>query len=306
MGLHMSNASRLLPYKTEFEMPTWLLIAATYGAWLILMMFYSNLTSVFWLMLMMLVLALFGSVCHELLHGHPSNKQKLNDAIGTPPLSLYPYFDYKRTHLKHHNEDDLTKPGIDPESFFIRTQDWVQMSAWQQKLAWVNMTLAGRLLLGPARSYLALIGRCRAEFRNGNTHITRQWLAYIVSTILVLCLVVFIFKIPIAIYLLAVYLGHALIALRSFYEHQTHSEPKHRSVIIPSIKSLSFLYLYNNLHVVHHKHPGLAWYLISAEFQRNQQSYHQSNGGFSYQGYHEWLKFLFQPVASPIFPESGQ
>lgn len=287
-------------------MPTWWLIVTTYGAWSLLMMFYSILNPLVWVILMGLVLALFGSLCHELLHGHPSNHQKLNDAIGTPPLSLYPYFDYKRTHLKHHTEDDLTKPGIDPESFFILAQDWTKMSPWQQKLAWVNMTLAGRVLLGPTYSYLALVRSCQADFQNEGAQVKRQWLAYLLSSVLLLCLVFFTFRIPIGMYLLAAYIGHALIALRSFYEHQQHPEPTHRTVIVPSIKPLSILYLYNNLHVVHHKHPGLAWYLIPAEYQRNRQRYHQSNGGFSYQGYHQWLKFLFQPVVSPVFPDARQ
>lgn len=301
----MSDISKTIPYKIGIELPTCLLIVATYGVWCLLMVFYANLHAAFWLMLMVINLALFGSLCHELLHGHPSNSQKLNDAIGAPPLSLYPYFDYKRTHLKHHTEEDLTKPGIDPESFFILARNWRQMSVWQQKLAWINMTLAGRLLMGPARAYLALILNCRTDIRNRDTHAIRQWLVYVISSALLLCLVVFMFKIPVGMYLLAVYLGHAVIALRSFYEHQTHSCPRHRSVIMPSIKPLSFLYLYNNIHVVHHKYPGLAWYLISGEYQRNQQYYHQSNGGFSYPGYHGWLKYLFQPVASPVFPESS-
>ncbi len=294
-----------LVLKTRFETPTWLLIAGVYGAWGLLVVFYLQISPLVWLVLMSLVLALFGSLCHELLHGHPSNSQKLNDAIGTPPLSLYPYFDYKRTHLKHHDEAFLTEPGIDPESFFVHSNRWQNMNRIQRGLARFNMTLMGRLLFGPMRTYIGLVRQASIEIRGGDTLLKRQWLSYFVSVSLLLWVLVGYFHIPLGLYILASYMGHSLIALRSFYEHQTHAKPEQRTVIVVTALPLGFLFLFNNLHVVHHQHPGLAWYLIPGEYQRNKASYLQSNGGFNFVGYHVWLKFLFRPVASPVFPRSS-
>ena len=291
--------------KTQFEIPTWSLIGGVYGSWVLLVLFYSSLAPLLWLILMSLVLALFGSLCHELLHGHPSNHQKLNDAIGTPPLSLYPYFDYKETHLKHHDDAFLTVPGIDPESFFIRSEQWQTMSTLRRMLARFNMTLMGRLLLGPMRTYIGLASLISTEIRGDDPLRKRQWLTYLTSVALLLWLLHSYFHVSLALYVLAAYMGHSLISLRSFYEHQTHVQPEHRTVIVATALPLGFLFLFNNLHVVHHQHPGLAWYLIPAEFERNKSHYLDSNGGFSFSGYTSWFKYLFKPVASPIFPGSS-
>ncbi len=300
----MQITSPVLRNKTRFEFPTWSLIIAVYTAWTALLLFYSSLHPLLWLLLMSLVLALFGSLCHELLHGHPSNNQKLNDAFGLPPLSLYPYHDYKKTHLKHHDDAFLTEPGIDPESFFVRSQHWQTMSRVQQSLARFNMTLGGRLLLGPIRTYIGLVKLALAEIQGDNPLLRRQWLTYIASVALLLWLIIGYFHVPASAYVLAAYLGHSLIAFRSFFEHRTHIEPEQRTVIVPTVLPLGFLFLFNNLHVVHHIHPGLAWYLIPGEFKLHEAQYRQSNGGFSFVGYRAWLKYLFQPVASPVFPHS--
>ena len=298
----MQSTPPVLILKTPFEIPTWLLIAGVYGAWSLLVVFYSAIYPLLWLVLTSLVLALFGSLCHELLHGHPSNKQKLNDAIGTPPLSLYPYFDYKRSHLKHHDEAFLTEPGIDPESFFVRSEQWHNMNRVQRVLARFNMTLTGRLLFGPLRTYIGLARQASTEIRGNKPLARRKWLTYIASVVLFLWLLQGYFHIPAGLYILAAYMGHSLIALRSFYEHQTHVESNQRTVIVTSTLPLSFLFLYNNLHVVHHQHPGLAWYLIPGEFERDKLRYLERNGGFNFTGYRAWYKHLIKPVASPVFP----
>ncbi len=300
----MQSAPSVLRYKTRFEIPTWALVGGVYGAWGLLAALYSNISPLLWLLLMSSLLALFGSLCHELLHGHPSDNQKLNDAIATPPLSLYPYFDYKRTHLKHHDDAFLTEPGIDPESFFVRSDQWKKMNRVQRALAHFNMTLTGRLLFGPMRTYVGLARQALSDFRENDAILTRQWLRYIVSVVLVLWLLAYYFHIPPGLYILAAYIGHALIAFRSFYEHQTHAEPEQRTVIVETALPFGFLFLFNNLHVVHHQHPGLAWYLIPEEYLRHKSHYQLCNGGFNFTGYRTWLQYLFRPVASPVFPQS--
>lgn len=292
--------------KYTVETPTWLLIVGIYAVWCLILSLYTYLHPLIWTMLMSPILALFGSMCHELLHGHPSDNQTLNDAIGTPPLSLYPYFYYKWTHLKHHRDENLTLPGIDPESFYVCPKKWAQIQRWQQILAWVNMTLAGRILLGPARSYLTLARQLMTDLNSKDASVKKQWFIFLLSVVFLLMIVVTLFKVPVAMYLLAVYFGHAIISLRSFNEHQTHQDSNHRTVLVESIFALNFIFLYNNLHVVHHRYPGLSWYLILAEYQNNRHNYHQSNGGFYYSGYRTWLQFLFRPIASPIYSESNK
>ncbi len=57
---------------------------------------------------------------HELLHGHPTRNAAFNRFLGLLPLAVwYPFDEYKRSHLAHHEEAHLTYPGIDPESNYL-------------------------------------------------------------------------------------------------------------------------------------------------------------------------------------------
>jgi fatty acid desaturase len=45
------------------------------------------------------------------------------------------------------------------------------------------------------------------------------------------------------------------------------------------------LFLYNNLHVVHHDRPGLPWYRIPAFYRAHRAAIVAANGGLVYDGY---------------------
>ena len=60
-----------------------------------------------------------------------------------------------------------------------------------------------------------------------------------------------------------IYPGASLAMLRSFAEHRAAPEPERRTAIVENARILGPLYLYNNLHVVHHVRGGLPWYRIS-------------------------------------------
>jgi fatty acid desaturase len=65
---------------------------------------------------------------------------------------------------------------------------------------------------------------------------------------------------PVWAYLLSAYLGLSILKIRTFLEHQAHERASARTVIIEDRGPLAFLFLNNNLHVVHHMHPKLPWY----------------------------------------------
>ena len=69
---------------------------------------------------------------------------------------------------------------------------------------------------------------------------------------------------PVWAYLLAVYLGTALLKIRTFLEHRAHEAFRARTVIIEDRGPLSYLFLNNNFHVVHHMHPAVPWYELPA------------------------------------------
>ena len=65
------------------------------------------------------------SLQHEIIHGHPTRKRWINNLIGQWPLALWlPFENYRHSHLAHHNDERLTDPLDDPESYYWRQEDW--------------------------------------------------------------------------------------------------------------------------------------------------------------------------------------
>ncbi len=62
---------------------------------------------------------------HEVIHGHPTPWRTVNEALGVWPLSLWlPYRIYRETHMRHHQDANLTDPFEDPESYYWTTAGW--------------------------------------------------------------------------------------------------------------------------------------------------------------------------------------
>src|SRR5262249_10801369 len=97
------------------EWPTIALAGGIYAAFAILTWFQASIP---WWILMPLggyVVCLHGSLQHEVVHGHPTPWRKVNEALIFPSLWLWlPFSIYRRSHITHHRDSDLTIPGIDP------------------------------------------------------------------------------------------------------------------------------------------------------------------------------------------------
>ena len=99
------------------EWPTWLLLIGVYGAWFALLLGSPVIGAWPATLLLVPLLVLWLSVQHELLHGHPTRLPWLNKLLGYTPFAVwYPYTLYRDSHLRHHRDEDLTLPGLDPES----------------------------------------------------------------------------------------------------------------------------------------------------------------------------------------------
>lgn len=98
------------------EWPTVALIAAVYATVALLVWFHQDLP---WWIIMPVggyAAALYTSLQHEVLHGHPTGNRRLNEALIFPTLTFWlPYGRYRDTHLRHHNDADLTDPRLDPD-----------------------------------------------------------------------------------------------------------------------------------------------------------------------------------------------
>ena len=252
---------------------------------------------------MSLTLALYSSISHELIHGHPTRSRCVNMAFGFIPLTLvYPIHLFRETHLKHHHDEDLTIPGIDPESFFHCPIKWQEKSRIARLYAWVNMTLSGRLLCSLPNTLVQVARYFIRDMRYGNLTKRAIWIVHFALVILVCAMVVELGWMPLEVYLLCAWIGHMIIAFRAFFEHRPAQHPSHRIVIVRSNWFFSFIYLSNNYHAVHHQFPKLPWYEIPRVYKARDAEILSGNSQFYFHGYFRWLAFLFKPVHSPVHP----
>ncbi|MDZ7908968.1 MAG: fatty acid desaturase [Gemmobacter sp.] len=234
------------------------LLLATYALWAMGTTWIAAWSPLAGVLVTGLAIAQFSSLQHEALHGHPFRQRWLNEAAVFPALCLtVPYGRFRDTHLAHHHDPVLTDPYDDPESNYLDPAVWGRLAAPLQRLLMWNNTLLGRVLLGP------LIGTffwLRTEARliaRGDRAVMRDWGLNLLGLVPV---VWWLWLAPMSgwAYLAAAYLGHAILKIRTFLEHRAHDLPRARTVIVEDRGPLALLFLNNNLHVVHHTHPGVA------------------------------------------------
>jgi fatty acid desaturase len=103
--------------------------------------------------------------------------------------------------------------------------------------------------------------------------------------------------------LLVAYPGMSLGLLRAFYEHRAAAQFAERTASVESNFVFGMLFLYNNLHVVHHGQPAMPWYDIPRYYRENKDELLKGNGQFVFRGYGVLArKYLLSPVFNPIHP----
>ena len=296
------------------EWPTVAVIAACYGAWVAGGFLFVNSWAATGLVLMGLCVALHSSLVHECLHGHPTRVAWINELLVGLPLGLvYPYRRFRALHLQHHADERLTDPFEDPESYYRARWQHEAMPGWLKALLVVNNTMVGRLVIGPL---LATAGFLASEVRllmSGDKSVRRAWLHHAAGLVLVLVAVQWAFGIPLWLYALVPgWIGQSILAVRTYAEHQWSERPDGRTIIVER-SPLSFFFLNNNLHLVHHKLPAVAWYRLPARFRERRDEWASMNGGYVYPNYLALLRsYAFrakEPVIHPVLrrqPEAGR
>jgi fatty acid desaturase len=287
------------------EWPTLALAAALYLAFGALTWWHAALP--WWVILPAgaYLVCLHGSLQHEAVHGHPTPWAWLNEALVFPSLWLWmPFRSYRTKHLVHHRNEMLTDPREDPESMYVTPEAWAAMGSWRRGFQLANNTLLGRLTLGPPvmvwrfwRDEIARLGR---GDRSGLGPIG----LHLAGCALVLAWVLGVCGMPFGEYLLLyAYPGLALTLVRSFLEHQARPEVDHRSVLIEAGPVMSLLFLNNNLHALHHAHPGVSWYRLPALYRARRDELLAANGGYRYGGYLEIARrHLLRPKEPVLHP----
>jgi len=288
---------------SRLEWPTLALMLLCYGLWTVAGLVIWPVAPLAALAVMAVMAALHSSLTHECLHGHPTRDRRVNEVLAGLPLTLvYPYRRYRALHLAHHNDERITDPFEDPESHYVARWKHTRMPRWLQGLLVVNNTLAGRMVLGPV---LGVAGFLRDEARllaAGRRDVWRAWIAHLAGLLPVLALV-HAFGIPLWLYAVAVaWPALALISIRTFAEHRWHDAPDGRTIIVER-SPLSWLFLNNNLHIVHHQVPSAPWYALPALYAERAADWQALNRGYVYPGYgvlfREYALRPKEPVVHP-------
>lgn len=288
----------------RIEWPTLAMIVLCYALWAMAGAMLWPTAPVAALAVMAVMTALHSSLTHECLHGHPTRNRHVNEALCALPLSLfYPYRRYRALHLAHHNDARLTDPLEDPESFFKTRWQHARMPRWKQALLLANNTLLGRIVLGPVLGATGFLWSEARLIRAGKPGVRRAWALHLAGLMPVLALVQG-FGIPLWLYILAVvWPALALISIRTFAEHRWHDEPEGRTIIVER-SPLAWLYLNNNLHIVHHKLPHAPWYALPRLYKARREAWKGLNKGYVYPNYGALFRSYAlrakQPVVHPV------
>ena len=134
----------LPPLGRRIEWPTIALAIVIYGLWFV--------TTYFWRELPWWALAALGAwiiawqmnLQHEVIHGHPTpnRRRQRSDRRLAARRCGCPFRAYRTTHLRHHQDANLTDPFEDPESYYWTPAGWRDLGAVGRALAPVAVDAA--------------------------------------------------------------------------------------------------------------------------------------------------------------------
>ena len=297
------------PETPAVEWPTFLLLLATYGIWLFSTSALYDLLPLAGIITTGLAITQYSSLQHETLHGHPFRSRALSEACVTPGLTLtVPFGRFRDAHLDHHHDPDLTDPYDDPESNFLDPAVWNRLPAGVRVLLRVNNTIAGRMVIGPILGAAVWLRGEAGLILQGDARVRRDWALHALGLVPVVAWL-WIAAMPWWAYLIAAWIGHALLKLRTYLEHRAHDAARARTVVVEDSGPFALLFLNNNFHSVHHMHPNVAWYRLPALYAQNRGHYLRRNEGYVYRSYMQIIRaHLFtpkDPVPHPLWTGPG-
>lgn len=306
---HQQRVEQLLSsWTVRTEWPTWLMVLLVYGAWVGTLALAPVLGPWPTTFLLIIASAWHMSLQHELLHGHPTRKRWFNKILAYPPLAVwFPYTLYLESHLRHHNDANLTLPDVDPETHYVSEHEWARSGWFMRAMYWQRKHFWGRFVFGPAMAIVSMLREAVLQLREGNTKYVPMWTTHLALLVLILWTVDAWAGIHPLHYLFGIaYPALSLAMVRSYYEHRAADDCKHRIVINEAAWPMRMLFLNNNYHLVHHDLPSLPWYLLPEVYWADRDAYIARSGGFRVGGYLELARrFSFKAVDAPLHPHAA-
>ena len=302
----MTNRAYIPSRSHPGEWPTLAVLAGCYTAYFLVTWAASDLGPVFSVALLSVILALHSSLQHEVMHGHPFGSARRDALLVFPPIGLFvPYQRFRDTHLAHHRDANLTDPYDDPETAYMDLLVLRRLPLLLQYLLRLNNTLSGRMLIGPA------IGLSRFYFTDikhiarGDTRVMSAWLSHLTGLAIVFAWFSSFASMSAGMYIIAAYFGMSILKIRTYLEHQANESIPGRTAIIDDRGPLAWLFLYNNLHSVHHLHPRMPWYRLPSFFDKHRAALMTRNNHYYYASYAQvFRQYLWREkdcVAHPLW-----
>lgn len=289
----------------RYEGPTWLVGIIVYAGWLTVILNHALLPLPVIAVAGTVLAAWHNSLVHESVHNLNTAPKWLKMALVLPPLGVwFPYSYYFRAHKTHHRDINLTDPGLDPESYYFSQPRWQRMNRLLKSIFIFNQTFAGRMIVGPFITVIRLVIDVASKLAKGDQKTVKDLALHGISLAVLFWFISGVAGMQWWIYIACIaYPGLALSLVRSFFEHRSADNPAHRTAIIESGPFFNLLFLYNNLHVVHHLKPSMPWYEIPGYYREHRKELHERNGGFVIKGYGEVMaRYLFTPTFMPVHP----
>jgi fatty acid desaturase len=94
-----------------------------------------------------------------------------------------------------------------------------------------------------------------------------------------------------------------MVLIRAYPEHRARPAIRQRIAIVEKSWLLGPLFLFNNLHSLHHEKPGLPWYQYNSRYRRERERLISENGGLLYVTYFDVARrYLFRPHDALLHP----
>jgi fatty acid desaturase len=289
----------------QHEGPTLLVAAAIYASWLLLLASHEHVPWWITAPLAGYVVQWHSSLQHEAIHGMRGIPKGLRRALVWAPIGVWcPFEIYRRLHSQHHRNRYVTYPGEDPESYYIKEEDWHEHGDIWRRLLTVNQTFSGRLLIGPFLQMPRLFIDEAGKMIAGDTANAGIWFRHCIGSAMVLLLVTQVFEMSALSYFAEfIYSGFVFGMMRSFTEHRWSERASERTAVVESNWVFGLLFLWNNLHAVHHLFPTVSWWKLPRLWRQHRERIEAHNGGFVFRGYGEIAcRWLTTPNFIPNHP----
>jgi fatty acid desaturase len=173
-------------------------------------------------------------------------------------------------------------------------------------IATINQSLLGRMLLGPFLSIFSLLQMEVRALRSGDFSHVGYWILHILAITPLIYWVIAICEMSILKYLLCFALpGTSLALVRSFCEHVPARKNDNRTRAVEDAGPLAWLFLFNNLHILHHQSPELPWYALPSIYYSERSRLLKESGHTPLRNYGEVFRRYFWRIKdSPVSPIS--